>query len=172
MQSRSTGLNLALALAGVLRSFGIEHKIFSVTCKNAPDNDTMLIEAGHLLPMFFPINRTRCFNHILNLVAKSFLKQFDIHRSDSLREEDDEERSLLEFAGNIDEEERTMAQENDEDEDIEEDDSLEGWVDEVEALPDKKRQKLDESIRPAKRMLVKVRDRYTNSSFPFLMTLL
>ena len=171
MQSRSTSLNLAPALAGVLRSFGIEHKIFSVTCKDAPDNDTMLTEAGHLLPMFSPINRTRCFNHILNLVAKSFLKQFDIHRSDSLREEDDEERSLLEFAGNIDEEERTMAQENDEDEDIEEDDSLEGWFDEVEALPDKNRQKLDESIRPAKRILVKVRDRYMNSSFPFLIFL-
>ena len=132
----------------------------------------MTTEAGHLLPMFSPINRTQCFNHILNLVAKSLLKQFDIHQSDSSRQEDDEERSLLEFAGNIDEEERTMAQENDEDEDMEEDDSLEGWVDETKALTDKKREKLDELTRPVRRMLVKVRDRHMYSSFPFLMIFL
>lgn len=118
----------------------------------------MTTEAGHLPPVFSPINRTRCLNHIFNLVAKSLLKQFDIRRSDSLKKEDDEERSLLEFAGNIDEEERIMAQENDEDEDLEEDDSFEGWVDEVDALTDKERQKLDESTRPVRRMLAKVCD--------------
>ena len=45
---------------------------------------------------------------------------------------------LLAIAGDIKEKEQIMAQENDtEDRDTEDDDSLEGWVDEVEALTDK-----------------------------------
>jgi hypothetical protein len=148
----------------MLRDLGIEHKILSITCKNASRNDAMTTELDHLLPTFSPVNRTRCFSHALNLVAKSFIRQFDVDRwSDNLKKEDlnDEERSLLEFAGSIDEEEHTIAQENDEDEVIEEDDSLEGWIDEVDALMDWERQTLEESIRPVRRMLVKVRDRYT-----------
>lgn len=153
----------------MLRSLGTEDRILSLTCKNTSHNDTMTTELGHLLPTFSSVNRTRCFSHVLNLIAKSFLRQFDIDwRSDNLREEEDlndEERSLLEFAGSIGEEERTMAQENDEDEVVEEDDSLEGWVDEVDALTDRERRHLEKTIRPARRMLIKVRDRRVNGSY-------
>lgn len=149
--------------------------MLSLTCKNTSHNDTVTAELDHLLPTFSPVNRTRCFSHVLNLIAKSFIRQFDIDwRSDNLKEEEDlndEERSLLELAGSIGEEERTMAQEDDEDEVVEEDDSLEGWVDEVDALTDRERRNLGKLIGPVRRLLVKVRDRYVNGSYPFLTTL-
>jgi len=64
---------------------------------------------------------------------------------------------LLAIAGDIEEEEQIMAQENDtEDRDTEDDESLEGWVDEVEALADEEWENLQEYIWPIKRMLVKV----------------
>lgn len=118
----------------------------------------MIDKMDAMLTRFSSINRTHCFAHILNLVTKSLLKQFDI-KQDEKKDGDlnDDEQVLLAIAGDIEEEEQIMAQENDaEDGDTEDDDSLEGWVDEIEALTDEERENLQESIRPIKRMLVKV----------------
>ncbi|KAI9056832.1 hypothetical protein FKP32DRAFT_1557130, partial [Trametes sanguinea] len=53
-------------------------QILSVTCDNASSNDTMTEELADLLTAFDgDYSRTRCFLHILNLVAKSMLRQFD-----------------------------------------------------------------------------------------------
>ncbi|RDX45199.1 hypothetical protein OH76DRAFT_1302563, partial [Lentinus brumalis] len=50
----------------------------NVTCDNAANNDTMVDHMGVLLPGFEgQFHRTRCFAHIVNLVAKSLLRQFD-----------------------------------------------------------------------------------------------
>jgi hypothetical protein len=73
-----TGMNLAVAFVDVLQDFGIHHKILSVTCDNTSNNDTMITELDHMLTKFLPVNCTCCFAHILNLVAKSLLKQFDV----------------------------------------------------------------------------------------------
>ena len=146
-----------MAFAAVLRDFGIEHKILSVTCDNTSNNDTMVEKMDGLLTTFLAVNRTRCFNHILNLVAKSLLKQFDVHRTDKEASDlDDDERSLLGLAGDIDEE-LTMEQEDDsEDGGIEEDD-LEDWVDEIAALTPEERKDLEALIHPVKCTLVKLR---------------
>ncbi|KAF8219413.1 hypothetical protein L208DRAFT_1087561, partial [Tricholoma matsutake] len=58
---------LAIAFAEVLRDFGIEHKILSVTCDNVSNNDTMSTKSDHMLTKYSPVNRTQCFTHILNL---------------------------------------------------------------------------------------------------------
>ncbi|KAF8219060.1 hypothetical protein L208DRAFT_1130915, partial [Tricholoma matsutake] len=58
---------LAIAFAEVLRDFSIEHKILSVTCDNASNNDTMSTKLDHMLTKYSPVNCTRCFAHILNL---------------------------------------------------------------------------------------------------------
>ena len=93
-----SGVNLAEAFANVLEEFGIKDKvssrlhnqilvdllrvfssqILSVTCDNASNNDT-IVEHLAMLVENFPgaANKTRCFNHILNLVAKSILRLFD-----------------------------------------------------------------------------------------------
>jgi len=154
-----TGVNLAVAFADVLHDFGIEDKILSVTCDNASNNDTMVLELDNRLPSFSPVNRTRCFTHILNLVSKSLLKQFDVKQEDKKDDDlDDDEKSLLALAENIEEEELSMAKENDEEDgEMDEDDDLDGWVDEVAALTLEERDDLEQSIQPIKRMLVKVR---------------
>jgi hypothetical protein len=143
----------------VLRDFKIESKILSVTCDNASNNNTMIEELENSLTGFSAVNHT-CFAHILNLVAKSLLKQFDV-KPDKKNDDDDlndDERSLLDMAGDIEAEERITAQEMDDDDgEIDDDDDDDGWVDEVEALTLEERKNLEESIRPVKKTLVKVR---------------
>ncbi|TFK61912.1 hypothetical protein BDN72DRAFT_749645, partial [Pluteus cervinus] len=52
--------------------------ILSITCDNATNNDAMIEELVNLLDNFpGPANQTRCFTHVLNLVVKSMIKQFD-----------------------------------------------------------------------------------------------
>ena len=49
-----------------------------MTCNNASANDTMIDVLAELLPAFpGGANRTRCFTHILNLMVKVILHQFD-----------------------------------------------------------------------------------------------
>ncbi len=119
----------------------------------------MVAELDKILTSFSPVNRTRCFTHILNLVSKSLLHQFDLKRDDkSDKGVDDDEKSLLDLAGDIEGEEFDMAKENDTaDGEMADDDNLEGWVDEVAACTPEEQQVLEESIRPVKRTLVKVR---------------
>ncbi len=53
-------------------------KVLSITCDNASNNDTMVAHMAHLLPSFASeMSRTRCFLHIVNLVAKTLMHQFD-----------------------------------------------------------------------------------------------
>ncbi|EIW51900.1 uncharacterized protein TRAVEDRAFT_78597, partial [Trametes versicolor FP-101664 SS1] len=53
-------------------------QILGVTCDNASNNDVMVDHLNVLLEAFGgSFARTRCFLHILNLTAKSLLKQFD-----------------------------------------------------------------------------------------------
>ena len=56
-------------------------QILSVTCDNASNNDTMVEHLSTLVENFpGAANQTRCFNHILNLVAKSILRQFEVKK--------------------------------------------------------------------------------------------
>ena len=155
-QSHS-GLNLALAFVDILKEFKIEHKILSMTCDNASNNDTMVSEMEKLLTEFLEVKCTHCFAHILNLIAKSLLKQFDIKQK---TEEDltDDERELLDLAGNIEEEENTTAMENDTgDEDTADEDDIDGWVNKMDHLTTAEKQDLEESIKPVRVVLVKVK---------------
>ncbi|KAF8238115.1 hypothetical protein L208DRAFT_1080199, partial [Tricholoma matsutake] len=58
---------LTIAFSGILKEFGIEHKILCITCDNASNNDKMMEALGDLLPAFIISNHARCFTHILNL---------------------------------------------------------------------------------------------------------
>jgi hypothetical protein len=111
-----------------------------------------------LLPAFSSSNRARCFTHILNLIAKSLLKQFDVaKKSGSDDELNEEEAELLNLAKDSETEELTTDKENGgNDEEIEEEDDLEDWVDEVAALTPEEREMLEDDIRPVKMVLVKV----------------
>ena len=54
-------------------------QILSVTCDNASPNDVMIDRLAELVVAFLgAANRMVCFTHILNLVVKVFLRQFDV----------------------------------------------------------------------------------------------
>lgn len=140
----------------------------------------MVDELEKCLPAFSSVNRTRCFAHILNLIAKLILKLFDIKPkkkkaktdgdgngdgADDDEDEDeeevelsDEERELLELAGDIEEEELATRLNQADDNEVDDNDDDDGWVDEVAELTAEEQETLKESIRPVSRMLVKVRE--------------
>ena len=130
-----------------------------MSCDNASNNEKMADEMEHLLPAFSSGNRVRCFTHVLNLIAKALLKQFEMAKKSENEDDDftEEEAKLLTLAENLDEEEFTMAEEKmDENGGADEEDSMDKWVDEVDALTPNERLLLEDEIRPVKMVLVKV----------------
>jgi hypothetical protein len=111
----------------------------------------MIAELSDLIDDFpGSANQTRCFLHILNLVVKSIIRQFDLPESKKKSGDDGsdnggngsddgddgldwETEELLKLAGNIDLEEQITADAGDET-DTTEDDNDEGWVDEQKEL--------------------------------------
>jgi len=88
----------------------VDEQILSITCDNASNNDTMIAELVNLLNDFAgPANQTRCFTHILNLVVKSVICQFDLPKSKGDKILDDAAKELLSLAGNIKFEEDELA---------------------------------------------------------------
>ena len=135
-----------------------------MTADNATNMDTLSEHLADQVASYSAVNRTRCFLHILNLVAKSLLRQFDVtpaqKETDSIENDlSPEEEDLLALAEDIDKEELTMALQDDanDDEEAPEGDNDDGWVDEVEELSDEEREALKVHIRPVSRVLVKVR---------------
>jgi hypothetical protein len=103
-----------------------------------------------------PANRTRCFTHILNLVVKSILQQFDVPKVKRHEIVDAATEELLELAGDIEGEEWSttcdLAQAEDKG-----DDNIEGWVDERNLMNKKELEDLNKAIQPIHFLLTKVR---------------
>lgn len=134
MKSHS-GANLARAFGAMLRRHGLEEKvcrsdettsvrlltvhtnqILAVIADNATSNDTMITHLDGISNAFDELNRVRCFNHTLQLSAKTLLKPFNAGVSSSTTdnaefddglcfegEEDDEEGAHDEELGHDDE---------------------------------------------------------------------
>jgi hypothetical protein len=121
-----------------------------------------MIEELELLIDDFPgaANQTRCFLHIVNLVVKSIIKQFDLPKpnkkkrvGDDLDNDDDslDNEDLLILAGDVDTEGNVMASGE------EEDDNVEGWIDEREEMTEGELGELTTSVAPVRLLLTKVR---------------
>jgi hypothetical protein len=113
-----------------------------------------MIDALAELVIAFPgaANRTRCFTHILNLVVKVILRQFDVPKAKADEALDVASRALVELAGNIEMEGDVMDERDDDDED----DGEEGWVDPRNGMSQEERDDLDLSVQPVQLILVKV----------------
>jgi hypothetical protein len=97
-------------------------------------------------------NRTRCFAHILNLVVKVILHQFNVPKDKAAKVLDVASQALVDLAGDINMEEMVM-DENEEDED---DDGKEGFVDPREWMSQDEEDELDLAVCPVQLVLVKV----------------
>ena len=121
-----------------------------------------MIEELHTLVANFAgsASHMRCFLHIINLIAKTLIQQFDAKKTTT--EADSE---LAEMGKELNEDEhlldKVMHDNEDEDERIEEENDK--WVDKMEGLDMEERIQLERSIRPVKLVLVKVRQRIRNS---------
>lgn len=125
----------------------------------------MMIEELAILINDFPgpENQTRCFLHILNLVVKSIIRQFDLPKpkKTSDNEEGDENytdeatKEHLKLADEIECEEEITAGAGDE-KDATEDNNVKGWIDEREEMTEADLEELEESVKPVKLLMNKV----------------
>ena len=94
------------------------------------------------MPNFSEVSHTRCFLHIVNLVAKSVIRQFDVQKKRDDEHLDEAEQELCDLAGDVDPEneqaEEVMGQyqingktDTGDDSDDNSDDDVEGWIDEM-----------------------------------------
>lgn len=123
-------------------------KILSITCDNASNNDTIIEELTNLHDFPGPANQTWCSTHILNLVVKSVIQQFDSPNSKNNRQLDDTANKMLSFTSNL-EFEREEREDG-------EDDNIERWIDERTLITEEELEKLDESVEPLCLLLMKV----------------
>jgi hypothetical protein len=129
-----------------------------VTCDNASNNDAMIEALSNIIPAFAgPASQTRCFLHIVNLIAKSLLRQFDAMKTDLNGTDPDGEVEDKDQNGHSETEEGCM---EDVDESLREEDEAdndEGWVDESKELTAGELEELKRTTRPVKVALLKVR---------------
>jgi hypothetical protein len=114
-----------------------------------------MIDALAELIVAFPgaANRTRCFTHILNLVVKVILRQFDIPKAKVGEVLDVASQALVDLAGDIEMEEAVMDKREDDEDD---DDREEGWLDPRDGMSQGDLDELDLTVRPVRLVLVKV----------------
>ena len=97
-------------------------------------------------------NRMRCFTHILNLVVKVILHQFDVPKSNA--HNNASLKALLELAGDIETEEAAMDERADDDDD---DEGVDEWVDDPRiGMSQEDEDELDLTVQQVRLVLVKV----------------
>jgi hypothetical protein len=97
-------------------------------------------------------NRTRCFTHILNLVAKGILKQFDLPKGKASEALDAVAKGIAQLAKETQKEKLSAEDFSDEDDD----DNEEGLTDIREKMSEKDVLDLDKRFQPIRLVLVKV----------------
>ena len=149
-----TGIELAMAFESVLEEFKLTDKILAVTCDNVSNNNVMIRELAELVPGFEgEVGHTRCFLHVINLVAKSLIHQFDVHGGEV--DVDDEQQELADEADMEDACSEAAEGDESDDEDTASDND-DGFIDEVEKMDEVEKELHEQTIRPVKVVLVKV----------------
>ena len=104
-------------------------------------------------------SRTRCFLHIINLVAKSIIHQFDVKKTD-LDEVFDGDTPKIQGSNEHtiegEEKELTDSKDHEELQDGVLKDNNDGWIDKVELLSEEEHNTLEAMIQPVKLALAKV----------------
>jgi hypothetical protein len=118
----------------------------------------MIDKLGDLIESFpRDANHARCFNHVIVLVAKSAIRQFDVPKGQADAALDEAERELRDLAEGIDiEDEMTQGEWEIPGDDDDDEANGDGWVDEVAALSIADREELEANVRPIRLVLVKI----------------
>jgi hypothetical protein len=98
-------------------------------------------------------NRTRCFGHILNLVAKCIMRQFDSPKAKA----SDFEAALEGLADDLENGDVGEGEDGNELDELDDDDDDEGIVSASrEGMGEEEIETLEESVKPVKQVLLKV----------------
>jgi hypothetical protein len=126
----------------------------------------MISELAVILPSFSEVGHTRCFLHVINLVAKSIIRQFDIPKKQKDQHLNNAKQALQDLAGDVKLKEQMMIKAlvqhqidgkiGEVDTEIEPDDNKDGWVDEMTSLSPARCKQVKADICPVKLVLVKV----------------
>jgi hypothetical protein len=140
------------------------HKILGVTCDNATANDVMIESMATIMSNFgSEANRVRCLAHIVNLVVKIILRQFDVStrkekEHDSAETRDDAEELKLEdddeLVRVLDKEEKEM-----DEGDVTDDEDYETLARDVEMIEEVMEEEIKEAsmlVKPVRQVLFKV----------------
>ena len=120
-----------------------------MTCDNASANDTMIDALAELLPAFpGGANRMRCFTHILNLVVKVILRQFDGAKEKANERLKGTSHDLDDLVGDIE-----ALEEHDDELD---DNEQEGSADPCDAMSEEKCDDLGATVHPLRLVLTKM----------------
>jgi hypothetical protein len=126
-------------------------QILSITADNASNNDKMIQHLSNLIESFpGAANQTRCFAHILNLVAKSILRQFE-----GPKVTNDVDKSMDDAAKAVSESDELDDEDGDVSDDVD-DDNEDGLPDEREKMTEEALVRLEKSVKPIRLLLTKV----------------
>ena len=137
----------------------------AITCDNASNNDALIQRLSEEVPSFGgQTARVCCFAHIVNLIVKSILSQFDapkkngmVSMADEELDTEDDEGLLIDLAdGLIDDMENKVEEVPPEDRDVDNVDNADGWVDERKEMSMAEWKALAKDVMPAQHMVLKV----------------
>ena len=120
-----------------------------VTCNNASNNDVMIDRLSVLAPEFAgKAAHTQCFLHIMNLISKTLIRQFDIKKGAIEGDEDMSKLGAneLHWSTHNESDYNTDADAN----------NVEGWLDERDDLTEAEQLTIEQSMWPIWLALVKV----------------
>ena len=117
----------------------------------------MINELGDLIELFpRDANCAWCFNHIITLVTKSAIHQFNVPKGQANVVLDEAERELRDLAEGINIEDEMTQGEWEIPGDDDDEENGDGWVDEVATLLIADGEELEVNVRPIRLVLVKV----------------
>jgi len=146
----------------MLVRFGLENKILSFNTDNTSPNDKQTSKLADLPNSFEAENRVRCFNHTMQLSAKSLIRPFNAALGtapDDVQGDGDEMDEDNEMVSDGDINGDSNANEDDEDEDgrNEECDDPDDLIDELETLSDEDRARVLEETSAVRATVTKLR---------------
>ena len=130
-------------------------KMLGVTCNNASNNDTMVeaMSENVRLPSFDGHRaHVRCFLHVLSLVVKSLLKQFDGRPDPEKAGMEDADHALLNLLEGLQGYDRVI----EDDAGDEDDDPADDEVDTLQNMSEVERAQFEVQVCPVKVVLAKV----------------
>jgi hypothetical protein len=113
----------------------------------------MIDALSNLLAVFLGAsNQTQCFDHIVNLIAKSIIRQFDVNQANQSTSLDGALQELIVLADNLDLEELETREGEHCVGDDANDDNTDGWVDEQEEMLETEQNELEKDVQPVQQV--------------------